>query len=438
MVRWWLAAGLCVALAPPVAAQSLSEAAAVARMRAEHPQAAALRFGVREFAADARGRTLPPNPAVAYTREEAGAAVDDFLLVSQELPLRGRRRLLGEAAGHAVSARAAEAEARLLAVETELRLVFADLLLAQERVRSLEAGASRLDGLIAVLRTREEQGEGSRFDRLRAEREAAEVDADRALADIARRQAQARLAAFFAEGTDPDGLTAAGRLDDYPPPEPAPAPSPEGRHDYRALGLETERWGAEGRAARRLRLPSAQVTGGLKRSTGPGPTGAGLGSTGAGLGSASAGLGLAGAGLGSAGTGLGSTGVGFVLGASVSVPLFDRGQAQAARAAAARARVEAERQALAARIAAEVRAASAAAVGERELADRYRAESVARADELVAIATAAYEEGEFGILELLDAHRVSLRANLRSLDLSASARRAAVELDRAAGRGMTP
>ena len=445
MVRGWLAAGLCVALALPVAAQSLSEAEAVAKMRAEHPQAAALRFGVREFAADARGRTLPPNPAVTYTREEAGAAVDDFLLVSQELPLRGRWRLLGEAAGHAVSAREAEAEARLLAVETELRLVFADLLLAQERVRSLAAGAGRLDGLIAVLRTREEQGEGSRFDRLRAEREAAEVDADRALAGIARRQAQARLAAFFAEGTDPDGLTAAGRLDDYPPPEPAPAPSPEGRHDYRALGLEAERWGVEGRAARRLRLPSAQVTGGLKRSTGPGSTGAGLGSTsaglgstGAGLGSAGAGLGLAGGGLASAGTGLGSTSTGFVLGASVSVPLFDRGQAQAARASASRARVEAEREVLAARIAAEVRAASAAAVGERELADRYRAESVARADELVAIATAAYEEGEFGILELLDAHRVSLRANLRSLDLSASARRAVVELDSAAGRGMTP
>ena len=438
MVRGWLAAGLCVALALPVAAQSLSEAEAVAKMRAEHPQAAALRFGVREFAADARGRTLPPNPAVAYTREEAGAAVDDFLLVSQELPLWGRRRLLGEAAGHAVSAREAETEARLLAIETELRLVFADLLLAQERVRSLEAGAGRLDGLIAVLRTREEQGEGSRFDRLRAEREAAEVDADRALADIARRQAQVRLAAFFAEGTDPDGLTAAGRLDDYLPPASAPVPPPEGRHDYRALGLEAERWGVEGRAARRLRLPSAQVTGGLKRSIGPGPTGAGLGSTGAGLGSAGAGLGSTGAGFGSTGTGLSSTGTGFVLGASVSVPLFNRGQAQAARASAARARVEAERQALAARIAAEVRAASAAAVGERALADRYRAESVARADELVAIATAAYEEGEFGILELLDAHRVSLRANLRSLDLSAAARRAAVELDRAAGRRMMP
>ena len=406
MVRRWLLAGLCVALAPPGAAQSLTEAEAVARMRAEYPHVTALRLGVRELEADARERTLAANPAVAYTREEAGAVVDDFLLVSQELPLWGRRGLLGEAARHEVSARSADADARLLAIEAELRLAFTDLLLAQDRARSLEAGVERLDALIAVLRTREEQGEGSRFDRLRAEREVAEADADLALAAIARRQAQARLAAFFAEGTDPDGLTAAGRLDDHPAP-PAPATAAEQlserRPEYRALGLEAERWGAEARAAQRLRLPSAQVTGGMKRS--------GV---------------------------LGSMETGFVFGASLAVPLFNRGQAQAARAAAAGARIEAERRSLAARIASEVHAASAAAVGARELADRYREDSVSRAAELVAIATAGYEEGEFGILELLDAHRVNLSAELRSLELSASARRAAVELDRATGREMTP
>ena len=405
MVRRWLLAGLCMAFASPGVAQPLTEAQAVARMRAEYPHVTALRLGVRELEADARERTLPANPAVAYTREEAGPAVDDFLLVSQELPLWGRRGLLGEAARHEVSARSADADGRLLAIEAGLRVVFADLLLAQERVRSLEAGVGRLDALIAVLRTREEAGEGSRFDRLRAEREVAEVDADLALAGIDRHRAQARLAAFFAEGTDPGGLTAAGRLDD-PPAPPAPAGAgltPERRPEYRALGMEAERWGAEERAARRLRLPTAQFTGGMKRS--------GV---------------------------LGTMETGFVVGASLSVPVFNRGQAQAARAAAAGARVEAERRSLAARIAAEVHAASAAAAGARELADRYRDDSVARAAELVAIATAGYEEGEFGILELLDAHRVSLSAELRSLDLSASARRAAIELDRAMGREMTP
>ncbi len=124
--------------------------------------------------------------------------------------------------------------------------------------------------------------------------------------------------------------------------------------------------------------------------------------------------------------------------ATVAVPLFNRGQAQVARAEAARGRTDAERQALGTRIESEVRVAHAAASRYRELADRYRAGSVERAAELAAIATAAYEEGEYGILELLDAHRVTLGAELRWLDLSASARRAAIELDRAIGGETTP
>ena len=72
-------------------------------------------------------------------------------------------------------------------------------------MRSLEAGVGRLDALIGVLRTRERRERVPASTGWRAEREVAEVDADLALAGIDRRRAQARLAAFFAEGTDPDG-----------------------------------------------------------------------------------------------------------------------------------------------------------------------------------------------------------------------------------------
>ena len=126
---------------------------------------------------------------------------------------------------------------------------------------------------------------------------------------------------------------------------------------------------------------------------------------------------------------------GYAVTATVALPLFDRGQAQTARAAAAQARTEAERRALRTRIEGEVRAAHVAASGYRALADRYQVESVEPAAELVSIAAVAYEEGEYGILELLDAHRVMLGARLRLLDLSAAARRAAIDLDRAVGEG---
>ena len=98
----------------------------------------------------------------------------------------------------------------------------------------------------------------------------------------------------------------------------------------------------------------------------------------------------------------------------------------------------AERQALRTHIESDVRVERATASRYRELADSYRIGSVDRAAELTEVATAAYEEGEYGILEVLDAHRVKLRTELRLLELSAAARRATIELDRAVGGQATP
>lgn len=392
--------------APAVSGQPLTEEQALDRMRAGHPYLLALRLGLRELEAGERERSLLANPTVGYTRESAGAAVDEFLLFSQELPLRGRLGLLREASGHAVTAAAARAEAARLAFEARLRLAFADLLLAQERVAVLEGGLRELVRLVEVLRTREREGEGSRFDRLRTEREVADVETDLEAAVIDRLTAQARLAAFLEPGTDPDGLSAVGRLLDA-----APAPNPDvflaralvRRADYRAVTSRERRWATERRAAERLRLPAASVTAGMKRS-------------GATAGNES----------------------GYVVAATVGLPLFNRGQLQAARAEAGRARADADRQTLRARIESEVRAAYVSAARYRALAERYRVESVEAAAELAAIAGAAYEEGEYGILELLDAHRVVVGAGLRLLELSAAARRAGIDLDLAAGGEVAP
>lgn len=404
-MRQWqlvlLAAGACCAGAAPVSGQALTEAQALARMRAEHPHLTALRLGVRELEAGERERRLLANPTLSFTREDAGTVTDDFLLVSQELPVRGRIGLLDEAAGQAVTAAEARADASVLAFETRLRRTFTALLLAQERARVLRAGLSELQRVVDVLRAREREGEGSRFDRLRAEREVADIETDLEAAGIERLGAQARLAAFFAPGTDSTGLRAAGALLDGPrraDPGTLVERALANRPDYRALELSAAQWATERRAAERLRYPGAAVNAGLKR-------------TGAAAARES----------------------GYAVTATMVVPLFNRGQAQVARAAAARARIEAERQALRGRMESEVRAAHVAATRYRALAERYRTTSVEPAAELVAIADAAYQEGEYGILELLDAHRVTLGAQTRLLELSAAARRAAIELDRVLG-----
>ena len=404
------AAALAAVSPNPVAAQTLTEADAIARMRQEHPAVHALRFGVREVEADALERSLPVNPTVSYTREDAAGNRDDFLLVSQELPLRGRTGLFGAAAGRAAEAADAQADADLHDFEVSLRLAFADLLLAQERTVAIDAGLTELRRLVELLRVREQEGEGSRFDRQRAEREVADVEADLAIAGIGQAAAQARLAAFFAPGSNPDGLVAAGRLADLEAGAAAESLDTllpralEQRSDYRAFVSREARWAIERRAAERLRLPGAAVTAGLKRS----------------------------------GNALIGADAGYAVTATVGVPVFNRGQLQAARAEAARARLEAERHVLRGRIEQEVRVARTAAARYLGLAGEYRATSVEPAAELASIAQAAYEEGEYGVLELLDAHRVTLGATLRELELLAAAKRAVIELDRAAGEMTVP
>ncbi len=402
-----LAAG-CWSLAGPAASgQMLTEAQALEQMRREHPQLQVLGFLVRERAAAARERSLLSNPAVSYTREEAGIFVDNFLVISQDLPVRGRLGLLGEAADQAGAAAASEAAASRLVLEARLRLAFIDLLLAQERARVLSADLSELGQLVGTLRAREEEGEGSRFDRLRAEREVAEIETDLHTAVIDRRVAQSRLAAFLAPGTDPFGLTAVGELAERAAVaslDTLVMEALEQRPDYRSLAQRATQWTLERRAAERLRLPAASVSAGLKRARSQ-PIGHDSG---------------------------------YAFTATMSLPLFNRGQVQVARAEAARARTDAERQALHGRIESEVRAAHTRAAGYRELAERYRLESVEPAAALADIAAAAHDEGEFTILERLDAQRVVLSARLRLLELYAAARRAVIDLDRAVGRRRHP
>ena len=75
---------------------------------------------------------------------------------------------------------------------------------------------------------------------------------------------------------------------------------------------------------------------------------------------------------------------------------------------------------------------------QQERAARYRQSAAEIAEPLAKIGRVAYEEGELGILELLDSDRQALDARLRILDLAAAARRAAIDLDRAIGREFRP
>ena len=64
--------------------------------------------------------------------------------------------------------------------------------------------------------------------------------------------------------------------------------------------------------------------------------------------------------------------------------------------------------------------------------------AVAETEDLVRIARAAYEGGEVGILELLDAYRTQREVTLRMQELTAAARQSALELERLVGEEVIP
>jgi cobalt-zinc-cadmium efflux system outer membrane protein len=402
----------------PCSAQSASQAAqqspplrltereALARFWTSDPRIRALNARIDEIRATQAERTLWPNPSATFSRESVLGAHDTFVLARQELPVSGRRGRLRTAGTLAVDAAHAEAQVERVQLQAEAREAYGALLLAEQRERALEESIEALQKLISVLRTREEGGEGSTYDRMRGQRALLDLQADRALAAADRAQAQGRLASYLGPGTSPDALVAADGLFEAAVPAPLPALIEQAlasRGDYQASAISIARFEAERSAATRLRIPTPSLTGGLKRSD-----------------------------LG----GIASSG--YQVSVDLALPLFSRGQAATALASAQKARAQAESESWRLQIEAEVRAAYQVASIHQERVSRYQEAAAAIAEPLVQMGRVGYEEGELSILELLDADRQALDARLQVLELAAAARRAAIELDRVIGQEFKP
>ena len=74
-----------------------------------------------------------------------------------------------------------------------------------------------------------------------------------------------------------------------------------------------------------------------------------------------------------------------------------------------------------------------ALIERRGIADRYRAAITASAEAIERIEQVSYENGERGILELLDAYRTASSARVRQATLVAAVREAEIELEFVSG-----
>jgi cobalt-zinc-cadmium efflux system outer membrane protein len=399
-----LCATLVALLLPSNAgAQSLplTEAEALDRLSAASPRVRAIRAGIDVARADVLAAGRWPNPRVTFDREAVAGVTENMTMVSQALPITGRRGFEVQAASALVDATSSRAEEALRRARADLRLAFAQLVAAQIREREFAASRDRLRALADVLVKREAAGDAAGFDRLRAEREVVDVDTDRAAAATDRARAQATLAGFFVDVVDPVTIVAveASAMPPAPPPVDTLVEQAEAnRGELLALRKEIDAAHWSLRAADRRRVPEPEVVAGTKSST------AARGD------------------------------IGSVLIVHASLPLFDRNRPERAlaeaRARQAEARVETFRVALRAEIA----ALRAAVIERRETADRYRNAAVNGAGQIERIAQVSYDAGERGILELLDAYRTGASARIRQAALDAAVRQAEIELEFVSGR----
>jgi cobalt-zinc-cadmium efflux system outer membrane protein len=399
--RTWCVALVLLSLSVPASAQTvLSEADALKKLSTDSPRVRAIRSTVELARADALAASRWPNPRATYNREAVAGVTENMFLITQPLPITGRRGLEINAASAMVAASSNRADDEVRRARAELRSAYADLVSAQTREAELTRSRDRLRDLAGVLGRREEAGEAAGYDRLRAEREVTDIEGVWASARSDRARAQGNVAAFFADITDFSTIVASATAPfrtPIPTIDELVARADTVRGESLALRQEIEAAHFAEQAAGRRVVPEPEVVAGTKSSN------------------------------------VGGGDVGSVISVHVNVPLFDRAQPERAIAHARLTQAEARAEAFRFAVRAQIAAARAMVLERRDAADRYRAAATESADRLERIAQVSYEAGERGILELLDAYRSGSAARTRQAELDAAARQAEIELEFVSG-----
>jgi outer membrane protein, heavy metal efflux system len=392
------------AIAVPSSARAqslpLTESDALSRLSPDSPRVRAIRAAVEVARADVLAAGRWPNPRLTFDRESVAGVTENITMIAQPLAITGRRGLEQRAASALVDAASNRTDDAVRRARVDLRLAFAQLVAAQIRERDLTTARDRLQALAETLAKREAAGDAAGFDRLRAEREVLDIDADRAAAAIDRARAQATLAAFFAEPIDSARIEAVTRT-----AQPATVPAVDAlveraastRGELLALRREIDaaRLGIE--AADRRWIPEPEIVGGTKSSNVAGGD------------------------------------IGGVFAVNATLPLFDHGGAERGLAAAREAQAKARADAFLVALRTEIAALRAAVLARRDIAERYRNAAVNNAGEIERIAQVSYDAGERGILELLDAYRIGSSARIRQAVLDLAVREAELELEFVSG-----
>jgi len=391
---------LCVGPSPSAREITEQEAIAAALHRADFRALEASRRTLAEADVDAAAQL--PNPRASLNREGFTTAgnrtIETSYEVAQQFDLAGRRGLARDAAALRLSATEQETLGERLAAIADVRKAFGEALHRARVVETMDNGLARLASTTGIIEKLAQSGEASGYDRRRVQREllGTRVRLATATAELARSQAE--LAAWLDFPRE-----------EVPQPKGAPLPAPppalaylraslHARPDLTALLRRADAAAEELRIAQRAWIPEMTIGLGnrvIEEARGDNDR--------------------------------------VMLSLSMPLPVFDRGQPAAKRAAALREGLRAEHALRLARLDATLDGLWRQASQLHASALAFRREGLANSRELTGIARTAYAAGEGGVLELIDAYRSELDTELMSLDLDYRARIARIELDQIAG-----
>ncbi len=376
----------------PLAAQEpLTESRAIALALTQEGIAA--RDDADRAAAAAEVDVIGPleNPQLELAREGGGGEIEYQLHLVQPIDLVGHRAALRNAARADADATAADIERRRQVLAAEVRGAYVRCAAASAQADIWQAYVANVSEALRIASARAEAGDTAVYDVRRVRVQASAAEAGRLQADGARRAECATLGGLTGM-VDPavalEAITALGHAEALAG-ERADLTAQEQRitaSEYRVTAAERARW------------PQLSVGAGVR----------GIDD----------------------GTG---TQFGPIISLGLSLPLWNGGGAALRQEDARRTSLEAELAITRRQVAAEQSAASARLTSSRAAAV---AAFAARDDagRLGTIANAAYQSGETGVVELLDAYEAACDADLSVIAFAADAALAAVTYDLTTGR----
>jgi cobalt-zinc-cadmium efflux system outer membrane protein len=387
-MRTLLIAGLLISL-PTLAADDgdLTATMWVARVL-NGPAAAAAAVDRERAQADVNAAGVWQNPSL-HVERQSGPLQDqtkgsqDFLSVEVPLTLNGRKALERGAAQRRFDATTYEVQHARARLAREALDVFIDVVVGTRRVRAIESERERLAAVVSAARRRADAGEAPLATALRLELELAHVDDAVAAARAELAGAQRRTEGLV-DARAPTFVDELPAFSSTSPGEPAAVRALQQRAAAAAIDEDAATW--------RI-VPDIIVGGGPSLLN----------------------------------TGSNSVAVGYLVNVGVELPVFDRGQGDAARARAAGHAFNVESAALSHRLAADVAEAAARATAARERLDAF-AVAVERSASLFEAASVDVTVGNGDVVAFVDVAAAVREARLHVIALQEDCARAAADL----------